>query len=959
MDNDVEYYRTMFFQEVPELLDGVSTMVLEAEADPDNKDFLNSIFRNIHTIKGSAGTFGFDLISEFAHHLESLPDALREGRMILDPHIVDLVLAGVDHLTIMMGDIKSGQEASLDHDLIGRFKEACEGICTIPSNEEGVLEKSCKGDSIDTVPSEIRDEIGEYSTQGFNIFQVSLNYTSQLFESGFDQIVLLKNLKRNSEFYCAFTEYLHIPPITDFEPFTLYLHPTVYVATKLTLAEVQDLAFDSEFLDVKRITCAAPEKCEELLFIDESAIQTFLDDSFEKITTIEKIIIDYEERDSQDSLNEIFRFVHTIKGDSAYAGLKVLSEFTHELETLLSQLRSKVIRRSPEIVDIILLSLDFIKDTLDKLRQGETVQDLPPLFTRLKKTVSSPPGQEESVITVPAISEEAIQDFLDRIIRYRELLACHLDTVSTDKDSEKVVTEALIGLKKASHTVGLQYLNDPVDTAINSITDKNRDRIKESINEVASSLDRFESEPQKLGEILVAGGKLTEEEIQEALSKQKPIGRILVESGKIDEKDVESALRVQEIMQAAKKIKPVSTKESEISTMRVEESRIEYFNTLIGELLVAKNTYEYLLGELDGNHNGQTDTFKKLRDNLHLFSRLTNDMHYGVMSLRMIPVKGIFNKFVRIIRDIGRQQNKCIELEIIGEDTRIDKKVADILSEPLVHVVRNSCDHGIGTVEERKRMGKPEKGTITLKAFQEGSQLIIKISDDGKGINRERCLEKARALGIDLSTYDDEKILEVVFIPGLSTKDEVTSISGRGVGMDVVKSTVDSLGGEVHISSEEGKGTEISLHLPVSIGLRKALIVESRSGLYAIPLEYVLETIKIDKGNLRSHRDGAFFCHRDDILPVESLDTLLNGKKSCEDIYTVDNEPDSKSNVIDAVVLQIPSGKFCIAVDRLVQNMEIAIKPVPQAFHGIDVVDGVSIMGDGKVVLVVNPEKIL
>ena len=404
---------------------------------------------------------------------------------------------------------------------------------------------------------------------------------------------------------------------------------------------------------------------------------------------------------------------------------------------------------------------------------------------------------------------------------------------------------------------------------------------------------------------------------------------------------------VDEVADATVEAKPA---EQEIQTMRVDENKVENFTNIVGELLITRNTYEYLLIQMQNNESTQEENLKLLKENLHQFARLINDIHHGVISLRMVPVRNIFTKFNRIARDISRKQKKPIILLTEGDEIEIDKKIADILSDPLVHMVRNSCYHGIEMPDQRLKAGKPEQGKVVLKASQEGSMLLIRIIDDGKGINRQAVYEKAIKQGLETPDPDDDAILNMIFMPGFSTAQKITDVSGRGVGMDVVRSTIMSIGGDVEIKSEEGKGSEILLSIPMTMGINAALIVQILNESYAIPLDYILESVKINPSQIRRSTDNLLFYYRGEVVVLEFLHKILGNSVNFDKFLKNKKE-------ISIIILQTRKGKFGVIVDFLNRNMEVAIKPLPDEFSEIKIISGVSIMGDGKVFLVLNPEE--
>ncbi len=976
MDPNVLQHRIQFYQEARDILDRVNDDVLKAEADPRNQEILNSIFRGVHTIKGSAGVFDMDDVSQFTHHLEGILNALREGRLALTPDLVDVVLAGCDHINGMIDDYASGREAAINEELVNAFKSFCSKVAE-PGVEAGSVCVSADADAAldalggEPVPEEIAGTLADAARTGLNIFKITLHYTSEMMEHGYDPLVLLRNLNDACSAYHAVTASDDIPVIHEIEPLSLYLHPVVYVATESTKEEIEQLAFDPSLITVEALRVGAGEAAAESAAatadtVDPGAVKEFLVGATEMLETLEKAVISYEGTNSRDALNQIFRLVHNLKGDSDYVGFKDLTVFTHALESLLARLRAGTAPRTPETVDLILHAVDFLKQSIHKIGRKKEIGPFPPVFSNIRRVLEQPATADagrDSRSSLPKASEELGNVFIEQALQYKEILSAVASSMPLDDSRKKMVQRSLNGLLQGSRILNLKTLEQITAKAVSVLAGADGRLLVEAVEEVIAFIDGLEEEPRRIGELLVRDGKISEEDLREALSRQKPVGKILVEEGKVSEHDVRRALKKQDLMETARQLRPAVAAEPEMRTMRIDERKVEHFNNIIGELLIARNTYEYLLGNMRGADGELRSIVKQLKDNLHLISRLTNEMHHGVMSLRMIPIRNIFQKFSRVARDISRKQRKLIDLITDGEEIEIDKKVADMLTDPLVHIVRNACDHAIEQPEERKAAGKPESGTVILRASQEGRNLTIRIIDDGKGIDRRRLQEKAREAGLEVpSSLDDPSLLELIFAPGLSTKSEVTDISGRGVGMDVVKTTARTLGGTVQVTSEEGKGTEIALSLPMAMGISAALLVEAGRRSYAVPLDYIVETLKLPAHKLRKAAgSGMVFYYRGEVLPAGRLDVLLeadsngNGGSAYRSIRDQEEELNGE---VAVVVIKTSFGKFGMIVDRLDKNMELAIKPAPGSLASIDVISGVSIMGDGRVLLVLNPEEL-
>jgi two-component system chemotaxis sensor kinase CheA len=905
MDKLTEQYRKQFYGEAGEILERINEDILRAEADPEDRELLNAIFRGIHTIKGSAGSFDLDDIAAFAHHLEGLLSALRDGRIELSPERVDVILAGADHIGKMVDDCSAGRTPQSDRELIERIR-----LCGIPDDfSEAQGDKA--GDAVESGPDQaviglnlppgIRDQFTEAARMGLYVFRIRVCYTSEMLENGYDPLVFLRNLHGASTAYAVSDPGGLVDDLEKFSPVRLYLSPTLYVATALTASDIQDLTFDPSLIRVDAVQL-------EYGGMEAEPLRDFVDGAVEMLESMEKAVIDYETSGSRESLNEIFRVVHNVKGDADLIGLEEITVFAHALESLLDRLRSGNIHRTFALVDVILQSVDFLRQSVLKLGQGIKIPEFPPVFETLKQYAAMKDGMDRKFQILKDVSPEMTDVFNEQVLQYKAMLREYGSGSVIDETNAKIIHRALAGLISASRVVNLKTLETQAQKAMSSLSKGEMTLYAEAVEKITTFID--------------------------SLAGESPVDapeRFLQETPR-DDKNMS-----------------VETK-----TMRIEEGKVDHFTNLVGELLIARNTYAHLIDQLAADPD--RIAIKSLRDNLRLFSRLTNDIHHGVMSLRMIPVRKIFSKFTRTVRDISRRQKKNIRLMTGGGDIEIDKKVADMLSEPLVHLVRNACDHGIESIEARKALGKSEEGTLVISATQEGSSLCISVVDDGRGIDRQTIYEAARRAEYQVESPDDPNLLDLLFHPGFSTSDRVSDISGRGVGLDVVKTAITSLGGIVRIVSTLEKGTEVSLAIPTTIGIDTVLFVESRGETYAIPLEHIVETLKLPSRAIRCAGQRLLFHHRGEVLPAEYLTAILektirSGRESGP-LLT------QSSGILPVVIIKTSRGKYGLIVDRLKKNMEVAMKPLPGVLAGMELFSGVTIMGDGKVMLVLNPDKV-
>ncbi len=771
-----------FIQESNEILEKVASDLLLIENNPEELSILDAIFRGIHTVKGTAGFFGLSTVSDFAHHLEGMLDALRNKKIVVTSQIIDLTLSGNDYIVNMLQKASIGDSPVVNLELVEQFK------ATYQQDEKDLLLSS-------------------------------------------------KELKLDHIFYSC---------------------------VKLALTEFHE---DIEKLENSNLSTTGHE-----------------------IDKIIDAIVNYGS-----SLQDLF------------ASKKPESEVVEKLRSI------KISGVQTELVDPVI---------------------------------------QESLVLLAKEEYEVRITFIETLIRQRDIIVeNNISPLSAEQ--QKIISLALVDISSALAEISLPTLALLIDLANDMLKISETDFL-ETLQEIINFADGLVKGPQPIGEILVAEGKISRADVDAALGEQKALGEILVEQGKVEPADIDRALQQQKIMEVAGAADlQALSKNNQIRTMKVDETKIENFGNLIGEMLVSRNSYEYLLAGLDDKIAG--DAMKALSDNLHDFTRLVNDMHHGIMDLRMVPIKTIFQKFTRIVRDISRKKKKQIDLVFQGEETEIDKKVADTLTDPMIHLIRNSCDHGIETPEVRRAAGKSEKGTITLAASQENGNIVIRIIDDGAGINQKKLKAKAKKDGIDVESMDEPEILALIFKAGLSTMDKSTDLSGRGVGMDVVRSSIDALDGDVKVSSEPGKGSLLTLTIPASMGISTVLLVEICGLNYGLPFENVVEAIKIHPASIRGTGENMLFHYRDKVLPVSFVSTLLTGGKDCQRRRQQLNELDE----VFLVIIRSKDSEFGIIVDKFVRNMEIVMKPLPPVLADIDVFNGVSILGNGRLILILNTHKLI
>ena len=619
----------------------------------------------------------------------------------------------------------------------------------------------------------------------------------------------------------------------------------------------------------------------------QELLEDFLVESFELIEQIDHDLVELESNpDDLELLNRIFRVAHTVKGSSSFLNFDTLTELTHHMEDVLNKARHGELKITADVMDVVLKSVDMMKGLLVSIRDngndsssGIDISQICPQLTAISEGQSPTSATPAPEPAAADIPPSAIPEDIDP------------NTLSEDQINAEI--ERLLKVRKAE--------------------DEARRAAKGS------------------------GGGATP-----AAPAAPATAPAAAPAAPVADKPAAAAKPAADGANAPAKAGANASDQ----TIRVEVGRLDYLMNLVGELVLSKNRLLTIYNDVEERYDGE-QFLEELNQVVSSLSLVTTDVQLAVMKTRMQPVAKVFNKFPRVVRDIGRDLNKQIDLIISGEETELDKSIVEEIGDPLTHIIRNSCDHGIEDPATRKAAGKPEKGTIELKAYNEGNHIVIEIIDDGKGIDADAIRIKAVERGIisenEADTMSNKEIYSIIFRPGFSMAAKVTNISGRGVGMDVVKTNVEKLHGVIDIDSEIGKGTTLKLKIPLTLAIIQSLLVGTQEEIYAIPLANVNETVRVPVDNIYTIEGKNVLRLRDEVLSLVRLSDLFGVKQVLE-----------SGDQTYVVVISVAETKLGIIVDNLIGQEEIVIKSLGSYLANIDGIAGGTIRGDGRVTLIVD-----
>lgn len=919
-----------FIIEAREHLENIEPSLLELEKSPDDPGLLDDIFRLMHSLKGASGFLGLTRINRLTHKAENILDEIRKGKMRLTPEMTDLILLSMDALNAMVENLE---------------RDAIEGDVAT----EHIIEK---------------------------IDALLLGKT----EAPLQPVVPAR----------SDVSVEPVSPAPEMEsakpaPETMGEEPPAKESYALTLVNQEHLG---DFLEEAR------EIVEQLN---------------EHLLTLEK-----NPDGSQDIVNDIFRFFHNLKGNSGILGYKELNALTHVAETLLNKVRKEEFPVTQELVNLLLDVVDSMEALLAVIQEDGTVCpiDVSATTTRVRHALetgeilaespahetgedSDSPGSTDHISNTSDDDEVLFADPDDLQI-FSQTVAQQFSNIdyalaALEKDSaQPAIVDGLYrsftSIQNATGYMGLDEIHTYVErvaglvdqgriadmdfSALLDILAQERDIIREKIDK---EIQAFGGQP--LQELVAAswGASRDEESALPADAPGEEPSESLAEAGTPVE-GTEKPVPITHptpspVSTPVASVQKTSTKASPSagsgqangnkagqqraklsSTIRVDHTKLDHLMNLIGELIINRNRFAMLAKGLEEGQD-VSEVAQQLSETTYSVGRISDDLQDTIMNVRMVPVRSVFSRFPRLVRDLSQKSGKEVELITEGEDTELDKSVVEEIGDPLVHLIRNAVDHGIESPENRAESGKPSCARVWLRAFHKGNSVGIEVEDDGHGIDPEIMRSQAIRKGIiseeEARTLDDRAAIDLMFAPGFSTAEKVTDISGRGVGMDVVRNNIKNLKGSIAVQSILGQGTRITLTLPLTLAIIDALMIKVDKAVYAIPLDAVSETTKIETARLSEVHGQKAVTLRGEVLGLVELAELLG--LPCNE---------KKRDLLPIVILTVNDRRLGLVVDTLLERQDVVIKSLGDYLGDLPGISGATIMGDGSVVLILDPHEI-
>lgn len=973
--NDPELFAD-FIAEAKEHLETIEPNLLELEKAPDNLALLNDIFRPMHSLKGASGFLGLNKINHLAHKSENILDELRKGSMQVTSEIMDVILASTDALRQMVDNLEStNSEGEVETEsIVAQIDAIMSGETTTPSEpaaqepEETPLEVEATVER----SAEAGQEAAPATEQQVEITQPATAGSSQSAAGEVKQGMTTK-------------EWVASLPTM----------PT-YALTAFGEGHLKD--FIDESLEIIENLNTGLLELEE----NPGGRGDLVNDLFRYFHNMKgnSGIIGYNE------LNALTHEAETLLNNVRQGKITP----THELIDLLLL--------TADVMEGLIQHIDVSGGNATPFDTGPMLKHLrmalagegitfPPELMGSKVQAPAPEAKQEAPVEVvtPTIlpvgkEEDDAGVFRITVEQQLEIIKAALATLRKDGnhgESIDALYRCLIAIRNASGFVGQNDIKVYADRTA-GIVDQGRkanldfgmmvDMLDQESSIISDMIHKALDEG-KIGEQLNASKEEPKPATPTVVQKEQPQAKEKSAKPASESDQPKEAAPARTVPAAPKAAtpapkpapaaapaKPTAAKASasapartsaagkaapatsadhkSSSTIRVDHERLDHLMNLIGELIINRNRYTLIARSLEGREEDVNiaEVAQSLSETTYAMARISDDLQDTIMKVRMVPVSSVFSRFPRLVRDLSRKSGKEVDLIMEGEETELDKSVVEVIGDPLVHLIRNSVDHGIESEDVRIAAGKPAKGRVTLRAFHKGNSVAIEIEDDGKGIDPAKMREVAIKKGIitpeEAAQMDDRDAIELIFAPGFSSAEKITDISGRGVGMDVVRTNIKNLKGSVNTFSEIGKGTRFTLSLPLTLAIIDALMVNVSGQMYAIPLDAVSETTKIETVRLTDVKGRKAVTLRGEVLGIVELSEMLGLPRSMETL----------PEVLSVVVIHDNDRRLGLVVDQLLERQEIVIKPLGAYLGDLKGISGATIMGDGSVILILDPHEI-
>lgn len=688
-------------------------------------------------------------------------------------------------------------------------------------------------------------------------------------------------------------------------------------------------------------------------------LEIFIDESEEHLQTLSDCIMVLEkEPDNKDTINEVFRAAHSLKGMAGTMGFKRMQHLTHDMENVFQEVRSDHIKVTSGMIDLLFKCLDALEGYVDNIKStsDEGTEDNEVIIKELNDFIAKTEGAEETGNTETFEAKEAAPESTQeekagqekieltndekKAIREAESNGQHIYvmTVHIQKDCLLKAARAFL-VFKAVEDFGQILVYRPSSQDIEDekfefefsfflASEESEDKIV-AVAKAVSEIEKVDAEEIHLDEYVKEAEAQEEQQAKEATAEQK-------------EAPAEAPKAAEKKASAANAKKQTNAKPVTGRTVRVDIEKLDALMNQVSELIIAKNSLVSISSNESGEYQNQS-----FHEQIEYLERITTNLHESVMKVRMVPIESVVNKFPRMIRDLSRKLGKKMELYMTGEDTELDRTVVDQIGDPLQHLLRNSADHGLEDNATRVERGKPEVGSIFLKAFQEGNNVIIEVGDDGNGIDvaavRDKAVERGVITAEQAENMSQKEIINILFLPSFSMAKKITDISGRGVGLDVVKSNIEALGGDVEVRTQLGEGTTFIVRLPLTLAIIQALMVEIRDEKYAIALGSISNIESIPVNEIKYVQAQEVIHLRGAVIPLIRLDQVLDMEEKQE-------EPEN----LTVVIVKKGDSLAGLVVDNLIGQQEIVIKSLGKYINNNKIISGATILGDGEVALILD-----